>query len=57
MTLTDLERIKKYCNFQIEDIKTWDTSNPATSQARIDELQCLLTFIDLIEENKESTSE
>jgi len=43
-----LQRLKNYINNQYKDIKTWDDSNPATKEARIDELQCLETYLDYL---------
>lgn len=43
-----LQRLKNYINNQYKDIKTWDDSDPATKEARIDELQCLETYLDYL---------
>lgn len=46
-----LQRLKNYINNQYEDIKTWDEGSLTESisiKARIDELQCLETYLDYL---------
>lgn len=46
--MTQLAKLKNYIARQYKDIETWEDANPATKEARIDELQCLETYLDYL---------
>ena len=48
MSVESLKRLKVYISKQYKDIETWKDDESGNNEARIDELQCLETFLDYL---------
>lgn len=48
MSVESLKRLKVYISKQYKDIETWENDESGNNEARIDELQCLETFLDYL---------
>ena len=48
MSVESLKRIKVYICNQYKDINTWEDVEDDVKEGRIDELQCLETFLDYL---------
>lgn len=48
MSVESLKRIKVYICNQYKDINAWEDVEDEVKEARIDELQCLETFLDYL---------
>ena len=48
MSVESLKCLKVYISKQYKDIETWEDDESGVNEARIDELQCLETYLDYL---------
>lgn len=48
MSVESLKCLKVYISKQYKDIETWEDDESGNNEARIDELQCLETYLDYL---------
>ena len=48
MGVESLKRLKVYLSKQYKDIETWEHEEDGVKKGRIDELQCLETYLDYL---------
>lgn len=48
MSVESLKCLKVYISKQYKDIETWEDDESGANEARVDELQCLETYLDYL---------